>query len=57
MSYTEVNMSPRDRAFELVDAGLVDKETMLMCCLQYMSYDDIEDMLNINSLEEGAYDE
>jgi hypothetical protein len=57
MSYTEVNMSPRDRAYELVDCGLVDAKTMLLACLGYMDFDMIEDMLQMNGFEEVLDDE
>jgi hypothetical protein len=52
MSYTEVSMNPRERAYELVDCGLIDAKTMLLACLGYMDFDMIEDMLRMNQFEE-----
>ena len=52
MSYTAVKMDARERALELVDMGLIDADTMLTACLQYMSLDDVEDMLSANCFEE-----
>lgn len=57
MSYTEVNMNPRERAYELVDCGVVDARTMLLACLGYMTFDCIEDMLQMNGFEEVMDDE
>ena len=52
MSYCDVKMDARERALELVDVGLIDMKTMLTACLQYMSLDDVEDMLSANCFEE-----
>ena len=52
MSYTAVKMDARERALELVDCGLIDAKTMLNACLQYMSLDDAEGMLEANFFEE-----
>ena len=52
MSYTAVKMDARERALELVDVGLIDMKTMLIACLQYMSLDEVEDMLSANCFEE-----
>ena len=52
MSYCDVKMDARERALELVDVGLIDMKTMLIACLQYMSLDDVEDMLSANCFEE-----
>ena len=40
----------RDRAFELVEMGMVSAESMLTMCLKYMSTDDVADMLDCNEL-------
>ena len=34
----------RAKAFELVDSGLVDVDTMLSACLAYLSEDDVNDL-------------
>ena len=38
----------RDYALELVEDNGFDAEHMLLCCLKYMSQDDVKDMLHIN---------
>ena len=51
---------PRNKAYELMDEGMVDPRVMAEACLQYMSWDDIEDMLLTNGLiteEETMEDE
>ena len=44
--------SKRDKAFELVDEGIVSPEQMMRMALSYMSADDVEDMLDANELSE-----
>lgn len=52
MSYTRVQMNARDKALDLVHQGLIDPMDMLMACLQYMSADEVQDMLDVNCFEE-----
>lgn len=40
----------REQAVELVDAGVVDARQMLLMALNYMSQDDVADMLDANEL-------
>jgi hypothetical protein len=40
----------RDQAIELADAGLVDARDLLLMALNYMSQDDVADMLDANEL-------
>ena len=50
----------RDKAYELLDEGVVNYQAMAEACLQYMSTDDIEDMLLSNDFvteEEVAEEE
>ena len=50
----------RDKAWDLMEDGVVDPRVMAEMCLQYMSADDVEDMLLSNDLiteEEVAEDE
>lgn len=54
MSQTMIKMDARERALELVECGLIDAKTMLIACLMYMSWDDIEDMLDTNGFEENV---
>ena len=37
-------------ALNLVDEQLVSADHLLLCCLKYMSYDDVRDMLDANEL-------
>ena len=40
----------RDKAYELLEEGVVSYQQMAEACLQYMSTDDIEDMLISNEM-------
>ena len=40
----------RDKAYELLDEGMIDPRAMAEACLQYMCTDDIEDMLLSNDM-------
>ena len=42
----------RDKALEMVEEGRVTAEHLLLCCLKYMSNDDVYDMLDCNELTE-----
>jgi hypothetical protein len=37
-----------ERILELVEEGLLDKDTVIMACLKYMSEDDVADMARAN---------
>ena len=41
---------PRDYALEMVEQGLVSADSMLLCCLKYMSHDDVRGALDANEL-------
>lgn len=41
---------PRDFALELVENQIVSADHLLLCCLKYMSTDDVRDMLDANEL-------
>ena len=41
---------PRDYALELIENGMVSADRLLICCLGYMSHDDVRDMLDCNEL-------
>jgi hypothetical protein len=36
------------RILELVEEGLLDRDTVIMACLKYMSEDDVADMAQLN---------
>ena len=37
-----------DRILEMVEEGLLDRDTVIMACLKYMSEDDVADMAQMN---------
>ena len=37
-----------DKILEMVDDGVLDKDTVIMSCLKYMSEDDVADMAHSN---------
>ena len=49
----------RDKAYELVEDGLVSADTMITACLKYMSQDEVKDMLHHNELliDEDEFEE
>ena len=51
------NLNSRDKAIDLVEDGMVSAEDMMKMCLQYMSTDDVEDMLDSNELSERFMEE
>lgn len=44
---------------EMIEDGMLDKDTVIMACLKYMSEDDVRDMMFANEfiLEEEEEDE
>ena len=41
---------PRSYAIALTEECLVDRDTMILACLKYMSHDDVRGMLDANKL-------
>jgi hypothetical protein len=37
-----------NKVLEMVEEGLLDKDTVIMACLKYMSEDNVADMAHIN---------
>jgi len=37
-----------DKILEMVEEGILDKDTVIMSCLKYMSEDDVADMAHCN---------
>ena len=37
-----------DKILEMVEEGILDKDTVIMSCLKYMSEDDVADMAHYN---------
>ncbi len=50
MNKNQFQSDPRDFALEMVEQGLVSADHLLMCALEYMSCDDVRDMLDCNEL-------
>jgi len=48
-----------NKLLELVEDGLLDRDTVIMACVKYMSEDDVKDMMESNEfiLEEDEEDE
>ena len=49
-----------DKILEMVEEGILDKDTVIMSCLKYMSEDDVADMAPSNEFfinEEDEEDE
>ena len=49
-----------DKILEMIDEGILDKDTVIMSCLKYMSEDDVADMAHSNEFfinEEDEEDE
>ena len=48
-----------NKILEMVDDGILDKDTVIMFCLKYMSEDDVADMAHSNEffINEEEYDE
>lgn len=50
-------MDARDKALELIENGIVTAEHLVLCCVKYMSVDDVADMLDANELSERFLNE
>ena len=48
-----------NKLLELVEDGLLDRDTVIMACVKYMSEDDVKDMMESNEfiLEDDEDDE
>jgi hypothetical protein len=47
-----------NKLLEMVEEGLLDKDTVIMACVKYMSEDDVKDMMEANEfLEHEEEDE
>jgi len=48
--------NPRDmtnRLLEMIEEGLLDKDTVIMACVKFMSEDDVADMIHANEFIES----
>jgi len=39
-----------NKVLELIEDGILDRDTVIMACLKYMSEDEVADMAHINEL-------
>lgn len=49
-----------NKLLEYVESGLLDRDTVIMACVKYMSEDDVADMCHVNEFfpcDEDADDE
>jgi len=46
-----------DKILEMVEEGILDKDTVIMSCLKYMSEDDVADMAQMNEFFMTTNDE
>ena len=46
-----------NRVLEMVEEGILDKDTVIMSCLKYMSEDDVADMAHSNEFFMTTNDE
>ena len=46
-----------NRVLEMVEEGILDKDTVIMSCLKYMSEDDVADMAQMNEFFMTTNDE
>lgn len=53
----QFNTNPRALALDLVEADIQTAEYLLLCCLKYLSHDDVRDMLDTNELSPRFDDE
>ena len=42
-----------NKILEMVEEGLLDRDTVIMACLKYMSEDEVADMAHCNEFFEG----
>jgi len=46
-----------NKLLEMVEEGLLDRDTVIMACVKYMSESDVQDMMEINEMIEEEYEE
>ena len=42
---------------EMIDDGLLDRDTVITACLKYMSEDDVQDMMEANEFIEEQFED
>jgi len=46
-----------NKLLELIEDGILDKDSVIMACVKYMSEDDVRDMMEINEFIEPEYED
>jgi hypothetical protein len=46
-----------NRLLEMIEEGLLDRDTVIMACVKYMSEDDVADMCHANEFWDDDNDE
>lgn len=46
-----------NKLLEMVEQGLLDKDTVIMACVKYMSEDDVADMMHCNEFDSNEDDD
>jgi hypothetical protein len=54
---THLTRKATNRLLEDIEAGLLDRDTVIMACVKYMSEDDVADMCHCNEFFSDAEDE
>ena len=40
-----------NRLLEMIEEGILERDTVIMACVKYMSEDDVADMMHINEFD------
>jgi hypothetical protein len=48
MTYTSLTKDPRSKTLELVETGILDKDSLISALLSYMSWDEVSDCVWTN---------
>ena len=48
---------PRDKLLEMIESGVVSADHAVLMCVNYMSSDDVEDMLDANELSDRFFED
>jgi hypothetical protein len=46
-----------NKLLEMVEEGLLDRDTVIMACVKYMSESDVQDMMESNEMIEEEYED
>lgn len=46
-----------NQLLEMIEDGLLDRDTVIMACVKYMSEDDVQDMMEANEFIEEQFED